>query len=415
MRAKTFTVLALFFLFGTWSWAQEQGGGGGGGEGGNQGSSEGGGGRSRSSSRRSQQFQRPIFLSGEVILDDGSVPSEQVTVNLVCQGTVIRQVHTSSSGSFSFQLNPGRTSQDSIQPIDASISSSQYGGPLSGSMGGSTSGPFGNTASLIRTDSVNLSACELMAELTGFQSERISLGPRRALDNPDVGSILLHRTVVPESGTVSLKTLAAPKKATQAFDKARKELARKNIDLAKAKAELDKAVEIYPEFAAAWQLLGEVHLRQEARPEARAAFERAIASDSGFALPFLSLAAIELDAQQWEKATGLARQALEINPRLARAHYFKALADTSLGNLHAAEESALWVQNSGDAGRYPTTHYILGWIQSTKRNFESAAAEYRQFMELQPAAPIGQELRDQIGQWESLGLIAIAESPDPEE
>ena len=414
MGAKAFTALALFCLFGTWSWAQEQGSSGDGG-GGNQGSSESSRGRSQSSDRRNQQFQRPIFLSGEVILDDGSAPRGPVTVNLVCQGTVIRQVHTSSSGSFSFQLNPGRNSQDAHQPIDASISSGQYGGPLSGSMSGATSGPFGNTSSLSRTDSVNLSACELVADLSGFHSDRISLGPRRALDNPDVGSILLHRTVVPDSGTVSLKTLIAPKKAAQALDKARKELGRKNIDFAKATAELDKAVEIYPEFAAAWQLLGEVHLRQEARPEARAAFERAIASDSEFALPFLSLAAIELDAQQWQEAVRLSRQALEINPRLARAHYFKALADTSLGNLAAAEESALWVQNSGAAGSYPVTHYILGWIQSTKGNFESAAAEYRQFMEIQPAAAIGQELKEQIGQWESLGLIVIAGSPDPEE
>ena len=60
------------------------------------------------------------------------------------------------------------------------------------------------------------------------------------------------------------------------------------------------------------------------------------------------------------------------------------------------------------------THYILGWIQSQKGNFEDAAAEYRQFMEIEPTAAIGQELQEQIDQWESMGLIAAAVNPDPE-
>ena len=47
---------------------------------------------------------------------------------------------------------------------------------------------------LTRYDSVNLSACELEAELSGFRSDKILLGLRRALDNPDVGVIVLHRS-----------------------------------------------------------------------------------------------------------------------------------------------------------------------------------------------------------------------------
>ena len=413
MRTKAFTAMVLVCLFGTWGWAQEQGSGDD--SGGGQGSSESGSGRSQTQSRRNPQFQRPIFLSGQVMLDDGSAPTEQVTVELVCQGAVVRQVYTSSSGSFSFQLNTGRGPQDAFQPIDASISSSQYGGPFSNNLGGATSGPFGGVMSLARSDSLNLSACELMAQLSGFQSDRIILGPRRALDNPDLGTLILHRTVVPASGTVSVKTLAAPKSATKAFEKAGEELRKKKINFSKVTAELEKAVEIYPDFAAAWQLLGEVRLQQQDLLEARDAFERASVADSQFALPLLSLAAIELDDKRWEEAVERSRQALEINPRLARAHYFRALADSSLGNLNEAEESALWIQDSASSSDYPLTHYILGWIQSRKGNFEAAADEYRQFLEVQPMAPIGKELQEQIDQWESLGLIMAAENPDPEE
>ena len=413
MRTKAFTAMALVCLCGTWSWAQDQGGSGN--SNGGQGSSESGRGRSQTQRGRRPQFQRPIFLSGQVLLDDGSAPTEQVTVELVCQGSVIRQAYASSNGNFSFQLNTGRGSPDSLQPIDASISSSQYGSPFSSNLGGAISGAFGGGLSLARSDSLNLSACELVAQLSGFMSDRIVLGPRRALDNPDVGTLILHRTVVPVSGTVSVKTLAAPKAATKAFEKAGKELRKKKINFFKVTAELRKAVEIYPDFAAAWQLLGEAHLQQQDLQEARDAFERAAIADSQFALPLLSLAAIELDDKRWEEVVEKSRQALEINPRLARAHYFRALADSSLGNLNEAEESALWVQGSASSSDYPLTHYILGWIQSRKGDFEAAADEYRQFLEIEPMAPIGKELQEQIDQWKSLGLIVTAENPDPEE
>ena len=416
MRANTFTALLLFCLFATSGWAQESGGGGeGGGGGGGQGSSDSGGRSSQAQSRRNPQFQRPIFLSGQVMLDDGSAPTESVTVSLVCQGTVLRQVYASSGGAFNFELKTGRGSQNALQPLDASIASSPFDDPLSGNVSGATSGPFGGDISTMRTDALNLSACELMAELSGFQSDRIVLGPRRALDNPDVGVLVLHRTVAPASGTVSLKTLTAPKEATKAFEKAGKELRKKKINFSKATGQLEKAVKIYPDFAAAWQVLGELRLQQKDRAAARDAFERALAADSQFALPLLSLAAIELDERRWEEATEMSHRALEINPRLARGHYFKALAESSQGNLNEAEESALWVQNSGVAGDYPVTHYILGWIQSKKGNLESAAAEYRQFLEIQPSAPIARELQEQIDQWESLGLIAAAVKPDPEQ
>ena len=64
---------------------------------------------------------------------------------------------------------------------------------------------------------------------------------------------------------------------------------------------------------------------------------------------------------------------------------------------------------------YPVTYYILGWIQAKRGNFKLAAAEYRQLMEIQPTAPVGRELREQLDQWEPLGLIDTPKSPVSEE
>ena len=50
--------------------------------------------------------------------------------------------------------------------------------------------------------------------------------------------------------------MAAPKDAMRAYEKAQKIKAEKP---AEAEKELNKAVRIYPQFAAAWTLLGDIH------------------------------------------------------------------------------------------------------------------------------------------------------------
>src|ERR1700730_637518 len=77
--------------------------------------------------------QRPIFLSGKVMLDDGTPPPDSVTIERVCNGNPRAQAYTDSKGRFSFQL--GQT-QGIMQ--DASVSSGD------GRFGG---GSYGNNSS----------------------------------------------------------------------------------------------------------------------------------------------------------------------------------------------------------------------------------------------------------------------------
>jgi len=338
------------------------------------------------------------------MMSDGSAPSQPVVVELVCQGSVVRQEHATTGGTFGFQITMGQRNFDQIQPIDASVST--FGSGLDNNLGGmGTNDPFGSGLGANRADSINLSACELQGDLAGHQSEKIALGPRRVLDNPDVGVIVLHPNVVAEGGTVSLKTLAAPKKAKKAYEKALKELRKKKISHGKVAKELEKAVEIYPEFATAWQVLGEARIHLEDPEGAREAFGKALGADTQFASPRLSLAQMDLEAGQLETALELTEAALEINPQLAQAHFIRALAHTSLGRLDEAEVAALKVQDGSQAARFPGTHYVLGWIQARRGDFFSATQEYRAFLEMQPQAPIAVDLREQIATWESEGLI----------
>ena len=337
-----------------------------------------------------RQYQRPVFLSGRVILEDGTIPPGQVLVELVCGGMVVQQVYT-ASGMFTLEVRSG---QNALLP-----SVHPYGLLSEGRSFGSG-----------QATSLNLGACELQAKLSGFQSDRIFLGRRRVLENPDIGTIVLHRRAKARGATISLKTLAAPKEAWKIYEKALKQLGEKKINLFKMSKELEKAVKIYPEFAAAWHLLGEIHLKLQDETAARQAFERALVADSYYANPYISLAMLELVEERWEQAAQWCRQALELDPQLIRAHYFNALANSFLGNLDIAEKSILRVQKSRQAQDYPAIPLILGWVESEKGNFQSAAAEYRSFLEAQPTALITERLKKQLTQWKEQGLIQRSDS-----
>jgi tetratricopeptide (TPR) repeat protein len=357
--------------------------------------------------QRTPTRQGPMFLSGQVILDDGQIPGQQVRVELVCLGTVVRQEYTPNNGTFSIEVNRG--TQDTLLATDASISASTYS-PLGGGIGADPGGGAGLS---------NLSACELQARLPGYLSDTLPLGSRRAFDNLDVGVIVLHRLDNIEGGTISLKTLAAPEEARKAYEKAGKELRKKKVNLSKVANELEKAVEIYPEFAVAWHMLGEVLLVQKDRLGATEAFEQAKAADSHYVNPYLFLALMALEEKRWEQAARLSDQALKVSPQQITAHYLNAVANSSLGRIDylnavansslgridVAEESALQVQESSQAQNYPLIHYVLGWIMSQRGNFHSAAVEYRRFLEIQPHVPLAERLKEQLTQWQKEGLI----------
>ena len=78
------------------------------------------------------------------------------------------------------------------------------------------------------------------------------------MDNPDLGTILMHREAPGEGSTVSATSLNAPKAARKAFEKGQ-ELLKKNKP-ADAREEFEKAVQIDQVYAAAWCELGKLQV-----------------------------------------------------------------------------------------------------------------------------------------------------------
>ena len=81
---------------------------------------------------------RPVFLSGKVVMEDGTPPPDAVTIERVCGGSVRPEGYTDSKGRFSFQLgqNQGMMADASMSSADTMSGIPGRGGPAGMGMGG---------------------------------------------------------------------------------------------------------------------------------------------------------------------------------------------------------------------------------------------------------------------------------------
>lgn len=328
---------------------------------------------------------RPLYLSGKVTMQDGSPPPDPVMIRLYCSDGRQPQAYTDRHGAFNFPV--GGTQQERI--MDASRT--RPDAPV---------GASGSDRSF-----VSMTGCELMAYLPGYTSTKVDLGRRSVFENPDVGILVLRPAAKGEGRLVSVNTLRAPGKAKKAFEKAQKELAKPETDAAKPAKELEKAVEEYPEFSAAWNLLGEARIRMKDFPGARAALDKAIAAEANFVPPHLTLIRLDLAENRMADAVKTADRALELVPDEAEAHYYRAVALIALGKHNEAETSLKAVEASGEAKRYPRAHFMLGNILVSRGDIPGAAAQFREFLTEESGSRAAEAVRQQLDKWQAEGLL----------
>ena len=329
--------------------------------------------------------QRAIFFSGKVMLAEGGPPPDQVVIERVCNGIARPEGYTDSKGRFSFQLG-----QNSAMMSDASVSSGDpFGSP---GTGGGLGGPMGRGQGISERD---LMGCELRASLAGFRSDVVSLAGRRALDNPDVGTIILHRLAKVDGFTFSGTTAFAPKDAKKAFDKGKE--ASKKKKWADAEKELTKAVTTYPKFAAAWFELGMVYHQQSKIEEARKAYDESIKADEKFVNPYGPLARLAAGEKKWEEAADYSGKLIRLNPYFsADAYFVSAVANLNLNRLDQAEEHSREAAKMDTQHKNPRINHVLAIILAQKQDYPGAAASMRDFLKFAPNSPDAEQIKVQL-------------------
>ncbi|MGH9721610.1 MAG: tetratricopeptide repeat protein [Bryobacteraceae bacterium] len=360
------------------------------------------GGRSPFPTDRSQQpgqdqnrfpdFQRPIMLSGKVVLDDGTPPPDSVEIERVCNGTPRKEAYTDSKGRFSFTLGENRGMFQ-----DASIGSAADSFP-GGSIGTDSQrrGGVGNQRAITERD---LMGCELRAVLPGFRSDVVSLGGRRAFDNPDIGTIVLRRLANVEGTTISLVALQAPKDAKKAFDKGRELMGKKKLP--EATKEFEKAVQLYPKYTTAWFELGRIHEAQKNIEEARKDYAQALAADPKYVNPYRQLAGIAFREQKWEEVADTTDRLIKLDPvDFPDVYFFNSVANYYLKKFDAAERSAREADRLDPKNRFPQVKHLLGSILVEKQDYAGAAEQIRAYLKLAPEAKNADAVRHQLSELE---------------
>ena len=333
---------------------------------------------------------RPIYISGRVMMEDGTPPPESLLIERVCNGQPKPEGYTDSKGRFSFELG-----RNQMVMADASTS----GGGFDSERGGSSSRTPGMPGSGGVSER-SLAGCEIRAALVGYRSTSVMLAGRRMLDNPEIGTLLLKRMANVEGFTYSATTGMAPKEAKKAYDK--------GLDLVKKKKpleaykEFEKATAAYPKFSAAWYELGQIQISQNKMEDARKSYELSIAADAKFVKPYLPLLGMALQKGNWEEVAEISAKTVKLNPyEYPQAFFYNALANLNLKNLDEAEKSALSAQKLDERGRMPRIRYVLGIVQAQKSDFKAASENLKAYI-ASPGATDLDTVKKQLSEIEKL-------------
>lgn len=345
-----------------------------------------------------------IFITGKAVNNNGEPASQELLIELVCEGSVVRQTHPAANGTFSFDLgSKNQTSMDSRQAnpsIGGRNDNWERGSSLDGGFRTTPSGRLDLTACVVR-----------LSPTSGLYANEISLSQRRTMDNPDIGVLVIDAN--PEmraaSPKVLLSTLNAPPKAAKSLEKAREELSKEEINYKKAAGELEKAVKEYPQFTEAWTLLGESYSALNEPQKAFDAFSRGAETGEDYVPLYLNLARVNLERSQWKEAGQNADKALGIDPIAPHGLFYKGISSYYLNDFETAEGTLLKLNETGHSQEFPVALLHLGMIHIKQNKIQEAATEFRGYLDYSPGDMVPAERRKQIEaqleSWRNLGLI----------
>jgi tetratricopeptide (TPR) repeat protein len=244
----------------------------------------------------------------------------------------------------------------------------------------------------------DLWGCELKADLPGFQSDAVPLSNIHYMDNPDVGTIILHRLGKVDGLTISVVSALAPKDARKAYEKGQAAAGKHNWD--EAQKDFEKAVEIYPKYSVAWFDLGRLQEENGHFDDARKAYNQAIAVEPKYIQPFERLSWLALRESKWQELVDRTDQWLRLDPlNSADVYYLSSLGNLQTQHIDTAEKNAREAIRLDPAKKNMRTRYILGLALAQKQDFVGAAAAVREYLATaNPEAKETEVIRKQLAQ-----------------
>ena len=210
-------------------------------------------------------------------------------------------------------------------------------------------------------------------------------------------SCLLWTAAKVQRAMIGAATLKVPGKARGEYEKGCSDL--KGKKLASAEDHLRKAVQEYPQYAAAWALLGQVLDAANRIEEARTACVQASGADSSYVPAYLCLADIAAQSKDWQQTLDQANRALALDPvQNLYGNFYSAMAQFHLSNLPAAERNALETIDADHRHRVPQAHLLLAQIYGANHDLDGVSVQLRAYLKVAPNSPDAAAVRKRLAE-----------------
>ncbi len=183
------------------------------------------------------------------------------------------------------------------------------------------------------------------------------------------------------SPTVSAKRLIVPGKAAGEYQKGCG--AFKGKRWLEAEDHLRRALDLYPDYAAAWVVLGQVLVSEKKSDEAKTACAKAEEVDPGYVASYLCLAEFAANDSNWPELAKISAQAMEIDP-IGNPYslYYAAAAGFHQNQLAQAEMHAQAAVKLDEWHHVPELHLLLAQIYDAAGNVVGEVAQLKEFLKV---------------------------------
>jgi tetratricopeptide (TPR) repeat protein len=340
-----------------------------------------------------------IFMSGNVVRDDGTAPPYGAVIELDCGGSVTREAIVGLNGRFSFQIG-GDNRFGQVFP-DASQSMDSYPNEMD-SIDRSNSGPGFSGGRMQRYKRVI--GCELRAQLSGYRSTSLYIKEQPMTGPNELGTIVVYSRDRVLGNMVSLTNLLAPKAAKKSLERGQKAVSKDRFS--EAEEHFRSAIQEYPKYAEAWFDLGLIYERQERLDKANEAYSEAVKADELYVRPYIRLAYLAYDRKNWQEAADLTEKALALDPvTLVESYFVSALAHLNIGELDLAEKRARQGQRMDFSKRFPQFYLILANVFILRQDASGSVRELRSYLKAAPNASNASLVRSRLQKLEDQGKV----------
>ncbi len=198
---------------------------------------------------------------------------------------------------------------------------------------------------------------------------------------------------------LSAAELNTPAKARKEFDKGDEALAKADRDA--ALQHYQKAVDLYPTYAIAYNNIGAIYMESNDTDRALQAWNNALRADPNLPAANANLARIKLAQHSFCEAIPLLEKALTREPNnpdfcflMSEAQLFSGSFDQAL--LYARKVKSVPHQ------KFEYVHVVAGLALQAQNRLDEARSEYDTLLRESPAGPEAAEARKSIAQLDSL-------------